>query len=80
MAKTSPKKSKTSVAKDLGESGCDPATLHAGMDLAIGPKIAKLALRYSERDERHHVIEMGRHFPHGPFERIYESVTTRIRR
>jgi len=35
--------------------------------MAIGPKIAKLASRHSECDERHHVIEMRRHFPHGRF-------------
>lgn len=33
--------------------------------LAIGPKIAELASRHSERDECRHLIEMHRHFPHG---------------
>jgi hypothetical protein len=40
-------------------------------DLAIGPKIAKLASRHSERAEGHHVIEMHRHFPNGRFGPMY---------
>jgi hypothetical protein len=42
------------------------------MDLAIGPKIANLASRHSERDEGRHVIEMRPHFLHGVFGPTYE--------
>jgi len=48
--------------------------------ITIGPKIAKLASRHSEGDERHHVIEMLRHFPHGRFGPRYESPTNRKER
>jgi hypothetical protein len=45
-------------------SECAVRSRHAsrGNDLAVGPKIAKLAARHSERDEGHCVIEMRRHF------------------
>jgi hypothetical protein len=44
-------------------------------DLAIGPKIGKLASRHSERDECHHVIEIHGQFPRDRFGLMYESPT-----
>jgi hypothetical protein len=61
------KKQSQNQPQRLGESACDPATLQSWNDLAIGPKIAKLASRQSECDERRFVIEMYRYLPYGPF-------------
>jgi hypothetical protein len=74
-ARISRTKSRKKIAKPtakLGESACDPATLQAGIFLAIGPKIAKLVPRDSERDDRRHLIEMGRRFPHRGYRAMYE--------
>jgi hypothetical protein len=51
-------------------SECEVRSRHASTwnDLAIGPKIAKLASRHSERDE-------GHHFSHGFFGPMYEPPT-----
>jgi hypothetical protein len=51
----------------VGEPARDPSTLQSRMTWAIALKLATLASRQSELDERRHVIEMRRHFPHGRF-------------
>jgi hypothetical protein len=46
-------------------------------DLALGPKIAKLASRHLERDESRHVIAR-RHFLHGRLGPTYEAADNTV--